>query len=126
MKTINNIGQIAIPVSDLDASITFYRGLPGLKFLFQAPPGLAFFRCGEVRLMLEASPSGREGARGSVIYFRTADIVNLYHELHAKGVSFIDEPHLIAKMPDHELWMAFFHDPSGNLLALMAELPLKA
>lgn len=126
MKTINNIGQIAIPVSDLDTSITFYRGLPGLKFLFQAPPGLAFFRCGEVRLMLEASPPVREGERGLVIYFRTADIAILYQELLGKGVSFVDEPHLIAKMPDHELWMAFFHDTSGNLLALMAELPLNA
>ena len=76
--------------------------------------------------MLEASPPGRESARGSVIYFRTADIVTLYHKLQAKGVSFVDDPHLIAKMPGHELWMAFFHDPSGNLLALMAELPLKA
>jgi len=126
MKTIINIGQIAIPVSDLDTSITFYRGLPGLKFLFQAPPGLAFFQSGEVRLMLEASPPGRESARGSVIYFRTADIATLYQELLGKGVSFVDEPHLIAKMPDHELWMAFFRDPSGNLLALMAELPLNA
>ncbi len=35
---------------------------------------------------------------------------------------FDDEPHLIAKMPDHELWMAFFHDTEGNMLALMCEV----
>jgi methylmalonyl-CoA/ethylmalonyl-CoA epimerase len=122
---IENIGQIAMPVNDLDASIAFYRDLLELDFLFQAPPGLAFFQSGEVRLMLEASPQDKENERGSLIYFRVVDIQKTYQDYLEKGVKFVDEPHLIAKMPDHELWMVFFHDPSGNPLALMAEIPPK-
>jgi methylmalonyl-CoA/ethylmalonyl-CoA epimerase len=30
---------------------------------------------------------------------------------------------LIAKMDDHDLWMAFFTDPDGHTLALMQEAP---
>ncbi len=26
-------------------------------------------------------------------------------------------------MPNHDLWMTFFHDTEGNLLALMSEVP---
>jgi methylmalonyl-CoA/ethylmalonyl-CoA epimerase len=125
MNGIENIGQIAIPVSDLDSAISFYRDTLGLEFLVQAPPGLAFFMCGGVRLMLEESPKDKADEHSSVIYFRVADIQGAYRELMANKVDFVDQPHLIAKMPDHELWMVFFHDPSGNLLALMAELPLK-
>ena len=40
----------------------------------------------------------------------------------ARGVQFVDEPHLIARMPDHELWMSFFKDPSDNMLVLMSEV----
>jgi methylmalonyl-CoA/ethylmalonyl-CoA epimerase len=36
-------------------------------------------------------------------------------------VTFIDAPHLVARMPDHELWMCFFRDPDEHLLALMCE-----
>ena len=125
MLEIQNIGQIAIPVRNIDIAIAFYRDTLELKFLFQAPPGLAFFQCGEVRLMLEESRMEKENEHSSVIYFRGADILGAFQELSAKGVDFVDEPHMIAKMPDHELWMVFFHDPSGNLLALMAEIPLK-
>jgi len=125
MLKIQNIGQIAIPVRDLNKAIAFYRDKLKLEFLFQAPPGLAFFICGGVRLMLEESPKEKAGEHSAVIYFRVADIEGSYRELIADKIDFADPPHLIAKMPDHELWMAFFHDPSGNLLALMAELPLK-
>ena len=58
---------------------------------------------------------------GSVLYFKVADIDAAYTDLGAKGVEFIDAPHLIAKLPDHELWMAFFRDSEGNTFALMHE-----
>lgn len=86
---------------------------------------MAFFQCGDVRLMLEVSPPDKKNERGSLIYFRVADIQKTYQDYLEKGVDFADAPHLIANMPDHELWMAFFRDPGGNPLALMAELPLK-
>jgi methylmalonyl-CoA/ethylmalonyl-CoA epimerase len=125
MTKIQNIGQIAIPVKDLESAIIFYRDTLGLEFLFQAPPGLAFFLCGEVRLMLEESPKEKADQYSSVIYFNVADIQSAFRELSTKGVDIVNEPHMIAKMPDHELWMVFFHDPSENLLALMSEAPLK-
>jgi methylmalonyl-CoA/ethylmalonyl-CoA epimerase len=92
-----------------------------MRFLFQAPPALAFFDCDGVRLMLDV-PEDTEFARhGSVLYFKVEDIDAAFRDLQAAGVTFRREPHLIARLPDHELWMAFFDDPEGNTLALMDE-----
>jgi methylmalonyl-CoA/ethylmalonyl-CoA epimerase len=115
------IGQIALSVRDLERAVAFYRDGLGMQFLFQVP-NLAFFDCAGVRLMLSTPEEGEGHRPGSVIYFRVADIGAAYATLKARGVPFIDEPHLIAKMPDHDLWMAFFNDPDGNTLALMSEV----
>ena len=117
---IEAIGQIAVPVSDVERAKTFYRDVLGLRFLFQAPPGLAFFDCGGVRLMLDM-PARQAGAGCSLIYYRVADLEGSYETLRARGVTFEREPHLIVKMPDHELWMAFLRDTEDNTLALMSE-----
>lgn len=118
---ITQIGQIAISIQDLDRAVAFYRDILELPFLFQAPPGLAFFQCGEVRLML-SRPEGVESAHASVLYYKVADIQQAYAALQARQVAFVDEPHLVAKLPDHELWMVFFHDSEGNMVALMSEV----
>ena len=118
---LSTIGQIAMPVKDLARAIAFYRDRLGMRFLFQAPPALAFFDCDGVRLMLDV-PEDKEFARhGSVLYFKVADIAAAYKDMTTAGVTFRGEPHLIAKLPDHELWMAFFDDSEGNTLALMHE-----
>jgi len=119
---ISRVGQIAVPVRDLDRAVAFYRDVLGLRFLFQAPPGLAFFDCGGVRLMLSIPESPEFNHAGSVIYYRVPDIHHAYEALRKRGVEFIDEPHLIAKLDDHDLWMAFLRDPEGNTLALMSEV----
>ncbi|HJQ13013.1 MAG TPA: VOC family protein [Gemmatimonadaceae bacterium] len=117
---LSSIGQIAVPVTDLKRAVEFYRQRLGLKFLFEAPPGLAFFDCAGLRLMLDRA--GRSaGGSGSIIYFRVEGIADGYEKLGSRGVSFDDAPHLIHKFPDHELWMCFFHDSEGNSLALMSE-----
>lgn len=118
---ITQIGQIAIPIQDLDRAVAFYRDTLGLPFLFQAPPGLAFFQCGAVRLML-SRPEGVESAHSSVLYYKVGDIQQAYATLQARQVTFIDEPHLIAKLPDHDLWMVFLYDSEGNMVALMSEV----
>jgi len=119
---LGQIGQIAIPVEDIERAVAFYRDTLGMRFLFQAPPGLAFFDCAGVRLMLDV-PLKKEGAScNSVIYYKVADIAAAFAALSGRGVQFDGAPHLIAKMPDHELWMAFFKDPDGNQLALMSEV----
>jgi methylmalonyl-CoA/ethylmalonyl-CoA epimerase len=116
---LSYIGQIAIGVSDTSRSVPFYREALGLRFLFEAP-NLAFFDCGGIRLMLSAAPEPEK--HSSVIYFRVDDIRAAWERLGARGVPFEGEPHRIARMPDHDLWMAFFRDPDRNLLALMSEV----
>ncbi|MES3025964.1 MAG: VOC family protein [Pseudomonadota bacterium] len=119
---LDSIGQIAVPVADVDRAIGFYRDVLGMRFLFKAPPGLGFFDCGGVRLMLDVSANTHAHKHSSTIYYKVADIGAASAALKARGVVFESEPHLVAKMPDHALWMGFFRDPDQNLLALMCEL----
>src|SRR5438477_2298786 len=113
---ISRIGQIALTVSDLGRATAFYRDVLGLKYLFEAGQ-MAFFDCGGVRLMLSKSETPGT-LYSSIVYYRTDDISASAELLKQRGVSFESEPRMIAKMPDHELWMAFFRDPENNLLAL--------
>ena len=119
---LDRIGQIAINVGDVARAVQFYRDTLGLRFLFEVPK-LAFFDCGGVRLMLSLPESKEFDHPGSVLYYKVADINASHAALKARGVEFIDEPHLIARMPDHDLWMVFFHDSEGNTLGLMSEVP---
>jgi methylmalonyl-CoA/ethylmalonyl-CoA epimerase len=118
---LSQIGQIAINVRDLQRAVAFYRDTLGMRFLFQAPGGLAFFDAGGVRLMLGVAERPEFSHPASVLYYKVDDINAGYETLKARGVTFIDEPHLIARMPDHELWMVFFRDSEDNVLALMEE-----
>jgi len=119
---LNHIGQIAVPVSDIDRAIAFYCDVLGMRFLFKAPPGLGFFDCDGIRLLLDAVAEESSEVRSSIIYYKVADIQAAHQALTASGVVFHSPPHLVAKMPDHDLWMAFFRDPDGNTLALMGEV----
>jgi methylmalonyl-CoA/ethylmalonyl-CoA epimerase len=115
------IGQIAVPVSDVERAVAFYRDKLGMRLLFLAPPGLAFFDCAGVRLMLDG-PARAQAGQSSVIYYAVDDLSGAFAILSERGVTFEAGPHLIAALPDHELWMAFLKDPDGNLLALMSEV----
>jgi methylmalonyl-CoA/ethylmalonyl-CoA epimerase len=115
------IGQIGLTVDDLEKAVTFYRDALKLKHLFDAQPGMSFFACGDVRLMLSKREHPGAERFSAAIYFKVEDIHAARDALAARGVSFEAEPRLLAKMPDHELWLAFFRDPSRNLLALMCE-----
>lgn len=119
---ITRLGQVAINAKDVERAAAFYGEKLGLKLLFKAPPGLAFFDCGGVRLMLDRAEKAEFDHPSSVLYFAVPDIQAAHAKLKGDGVSFEDEPHLIAKMPAHDLWMTFFRDSEGNLLALMSEV----
>ena len=120
---LNKIGQLALHADDLNRAVAFYRDILGMRFLFQAPPGLAFFDCGGIRLMLDAVKEKDVPERlSSLIYYKVEDLNATYETLVSRGVSFHSKPHLIAKMPDHELWMAFFRDSEDNLVGLMSEV----
>jgi methylmalonyl-CoA/ethylmalonyl-CoA epimerase len=118
---LGNIGQIGLTVSDLEKAVVFYRDSLGLTHLFSAPPAMAFFAAGEVRLMLSQPEKPDSERFGCALYFKVADIQAARDALASRGVIFEAEPHRVAKMPDHELWLAFFRDPDRNLLALMCE-----
>ena len=118
-----SLGQVTLTVANVERSLAFYRDAVGLRFLFSAGPSLAFLDLGGVRLMLSV-PEGEFTPGGStVLYLKVPDITATFDEMRARGVPFVDEPHLIAPMPDHDLWMTFFRDPDGHTLALMCERP---
>ena len=119
---ISRIGQIAINAHDVERAAAFYQETLGLKLLFKAGPGLAFFDCGGVRLMLTLPEKPEFDHPRSILYFAVPDIEAAHATMKEKGVHFEDEPHLIAKMPDHDLWMVFFRDSEGNLMGLMSEV----
>lgn len=123
-RMIESIGQVAIAVSDIQQSLDFYKNTLGLNLLFEAPPNLAFFECGGVRIMLTTLQGEKSDHHTSVIYYKVKDLEHSVSELKSKGVAFIREPQLTAKMPDHELWQGFIRDPDDNLIGIMAELPL--
>jgi methylmalonyl-CoA/ethylmalonyl-CoA epimerase len=119
---ITRLGQVSINAKDVDRAAAFYQEKLGLKLLFKAPPGLAFFDCAGVRLMLSRAEKPEFDHPSSVLYFAVPDIHAAYGKLKQDGVHFEDEPHLIAKMPTHDLWLASFRDTEGNLMALMSEV----
>ncbi len=116
-----SIAQLLIPVDDFEDGLAFYRDVLGLPFLFSAPPQMAFFNCGGVRLLVGVLPAGQTAQRGSAIYFNVDDIHAVHASLKDKGVTFGAAPHVIHRTPDSELWLAEFKDPYGNQLALMSE-----
>ena len=119
---LNQLGQVSLTVDHIDAAERFYSETLGLRKLYRFGD-LVFFDCAGVRLYIQKSNAQPFAPASSVLYFRTPDITISVRELKARGVSFIDDPHLIAPMEDHDLWMAFFKDPAGNTLALMNEAP---
>ena len=119
---ITRLGQIAVNAKDVERAAAFYQDILGLKLLFKAPPGLAFFDCGGVRLMLARADKPELDHPSSILYFAVPDIQAAYGKIKGGGVVFEDEPHLIAKMPTHDLWITSFRDSEGNLLALMSEV----
>lgn len=120
--SIEKIGQISIRVRDIDRAIAFYRDTLGLRFLFQVPK-LAFFDCGGTRILLDVPETAEFDHPSSVIYFSVSSIHDAFAELKGLGAETMQEPHIIAKLADREVWMAFFHDPDQNVMALMSEVP---
>src|SRR5215471_17837299 len=118
---LSRIGQIGIGVKDLGRAVAFYRDTLGMTFLFQVP-NLAFFDCGGVRLMLSPPERPDLDHPASILYYKVDDLNQAYATLRERGAEFVDKPHLIAQMPDHDLWMAFLKDAEGNTLGLMSEV----
>ena len=117
---LSRIHQISMRAHDVERAVRFYRDTLGLPFLFAAPPRLAFFDCGGVRLMLSTPEQGFDHP-GSVLYFAVEDIRQMHEALTSRGVAFRTAPHRIATLADREVWLADFEDSESNTLALMSE-----
>jgi methylmalonyl-CoA/ethylmalonyl-CoA epimerase len=119
--SLGKIAQIAVMVSDLERATAFYRDTLGLKFLFNAPPQMAFFDCEGIRLMLGVPERADLAHAASILYFKVPDIDAAYEALSGRGVLFEGKPTLVAPMPTYDLWLAEFRDSEQNVLALMCE-----
>jgi len=116
---LDQLAQIALAVTDLARAKEFYKDVLGMTFLFDAGT-MVFFQCGGIRLMIG---TGETPGGGTILYFKVTDIQQTYTALQQKAVAFLQPPHLVARMPSHDLWLAIFKDPDGNTLALMSEVP---
>ena len=117
---LESVGQIALTARDLDRAIAFYRDTLQLHHLFTAGK-MAFFDCGGIRLMLAVPETPEMDHPSSIVYFKVKNIEESTAALEARNVVFHLKPQLIARMPDHELWLAFFKDSEGNTVSLMCE-----
>ncbi len=118
----SHLAQVAIPVRDLDRAKGFYRDRLGLTHLFDAPPGLSFFQCGQTRLML-SQPEGPDTASASILYYAVPDAREARAEMTRNGVEFEQDAHCIARVENRDIWLAICRDSEGNLLGLMSEEP---
>lgn len=122
-EIIQNIGQISIPVKDLQRAIDFYKEKLGLSFLFNTDT-MAFFDCDHLRIMLTLPEKEAFDHPSSVVYFQVCDIKSVYQQLKEKQVAFIDEPHMVSKIEQTETWMVFFKDTENNTHALISEVKI--
>jgi methylmalonyl-CoA/ethylmalonyl-CoA epimerase len=112
--------QIAVPIQDLARAKTFYGETLGLTHLFDAPPSLAFYQCGETRLML-SPPSSEEVAKASILYYSVPDARAAETALAAGGAEIVSPAHFLARVGGTDIWLAIARDSEGNLLGLMSE-----
>jgi methylmalonyl-CoA/ethylmalonyl-CoA epimerase len=116
----SHIVQIVIPVVDLDRAKGFYGETLGLQHLFDAPPSLSFFQCGQTRLML-SPPESPETARGSIPYYGVPDARAAAAAIAAEGATLVEAARCIARVGDRDIWLAIAEDSEGNLFGLMSE-----
>lgn len=121
---LGRIGQVLVPVTDLERATAFYRDTLGIPFLF-AYPGMAFLDADGVRLYL-AAPEAPDFAGRATLYFRVRDIHEAVSALEARGVRFGGRPHIVHSDGTMQLWMCFTKDPDGNNIGLMSEVDADA
>lgn len=119
------LGQVAINVENVERAVAFYRDVIKLSLLFEMD-GLAFFQCGETRLLLSRPEREEFNHPSSVLYFQVDDLKSEVSRMKEAGATFLDEPHMVAKVGDTETWMAFFKDTEGNTHALLNERKVSA
>jgi predicted enzyme related to lactoylglutathione lyase len=117
---VGKLMQVAVPVEDPARAKSFYADMLGLPHLFDAPPDLSFFQCGETRLML-SRPEGPDTAGSSILYYGVSDAREACAALAERGVTVEEAARLIARVDGKDVWLAIVRDSEGNLLGLMSE-----
>ena len=120
---LSTITQIALTAYDVDRAVEFYRDKLGMKFLFSAPPNLAFFDCDGVRLMLSLPARPEFDHPSSILYFKVDDLKAACATLTERGVPIEEGPNFVADMGTYDLWVASFRDSENNVLAMMSNVP---
>jgi methylmalonyl-CoA/ethylmalonyl-CoA epimerase len=122
---LSKIRQIALPVREITEAKRFYRDILGMRHLFDAPPGLSFFDCGGVQLML-AGPEG-QGKDGEqqhgVVFYDVSDIKGTHAKIESSGARTLEAPRIVARMNGREIWVSAVSDGQGNVVGLMSEVP---
>ena len=122
--SLSRIKQIALPVREITAATRFYRDTLGMRHLFDAPPGLSFFDCGGVQLMLAGPDAqGKDGEQQhAVLFYDVSNIKSVHGKIKSAGVKSLEEPHVIARMNGREIWISSFSDGQGNVVSLMSDV----
>ena len=118
------ISQIGVHVTDLEQAKQFYGQVLGLSLLFEFP-GMTFFQCGTQRLMLSLPNEGQPVCGGSILYFDCGDVEAACRKLELQSVEIVAAPSCVHRDAQHEIWMCFFKDPFGHVLALTEQRTVK-
>ena len=117
---LNGVTQIAIPVKDIARATAFYRDRLGLRLLMNGP-NMAFLDCGGIRIYLDGNPGSGEAGGNSLVYFRSTNIDRTHAFFEDSGMAIHRAPHIIANLPDRDIWLMWIRDSESNLLAIMEE-----
>ncbi|MEO8470026.1 MAG: VOC family protein [Chloroflexota bacterium] len=118
---LKSIGQILVPVSDVDRAVTFYEGVLGLPVLMRFP-GIAFMDAQGIRLYLATVPETDFRGRAT-IYFWADDVSATFAQFVERGATPRQKPHIAHSAPEYDFWLAFVTDPDGNHVGIMREAP---
>ena len=119
MVGAKRVAQAALTVQDLERAKAFYRDALGLQHLFDAPPALSFFQCGETRLMLSEADGG-EGESGTILYYGVEDVDSACAAASAGGAVFEEGPRTIARIEEKDIRLAIGRDGEGNMFGLIS------
>jgi predicted enzyme related to lactoylglutathione lyase len=117
---ITRLAQISYPVSDVERAVEFFETKLGLRLALRPHPNMAFFDAGGVSIFVEHA---EDVSGASILYLACTDVAASTAELERRGVEIVSPPHRITEQPTYDLWMSFFKEPDGRLMALSMEAP---
>ena len=115
--SLKAIGQIILPVKDLDRSSAFYKGVLGMKVKYTVPGEFVFLDGGGVELALREMEGDTVPDLTEVV-FQADNVLATYEALKSRGVTFRYPPRAITSSPTAELFATDFRDPDGHVLSI--------